>query len=78
MVKEVIMNLNLSKASSPDYIPVVGLMNCEPEFSYILAEFFNNCLKESCFPNCWKVSSVVPAFKHVGERSQPCSSSFSG
>ena len=32
MVKEVIMNLNLSKASSPDCIPVVGLMNCEPEF----------------------------------------------
>ena len=27
------------------------------------------CLKETCFPNCWKVSSVVPAFKNVGERS---------
>ena len=25
-------------------------MNCEPEFSYILAELFNKCLKESCFP----------------------------
>ena len=24
---------------------------------------------ESCFPNCWKVSSVVPVFKNVGERS---------
>ena len=27
------------------------------------------CLKESCFPYCWKVSLVVPAFKNVGERS---------
>ena len=27
------------------------------------------CLKETCFPNCWKVSSVVPAFTNVGERS---------
>ena len=27
------------------------------------------CLKESCFPGCWKVSSVVPVFKNVGERS---------
>ena len=27
------------------------------------------CLKESCFPDCWKVSSVVPVFKNVGERS---------
>ena len=42
---------------------------CEPELSYILAELFNKCLKESCFPDCWKVSSVVPVFKNVGERS---------
>ena len=27
------------------------------------------CLKESCFPNCWKVSSVVLIFKKVEERS---------
>ena len=27
------------------------------------------CLKESPFPDCWKVSSVVPVFKNVGERS---------
>ena len=26
-------------------------------------------MKESCFPHCWKVSSVVPVFKNVGERS---------
>ena len=60
---------NLSKASGPDCIPVVFLKNCEPELSYILAELFNKCLKESCFPDCWKVSSVVPVFKNVGERS---------
>ena len=28
-------------------------------------------LKESCFPDCWKVSSVVPVFKNVGESSIP-------
>ena len=27
------------------------------------------CLKESCLPDCWKVSLVVPVFKNVGERS---------
>ena len=53
----------------PDCIPVVVLKNCEPELSYILAKLFNKCLKESCFPDCWKVSSVVPVFKNVGERS---------
>ena len=69
MVKKVIMNLDLSKASDPDCIPVVVLKNCELELSYILAKLFNNCLKESCFPDCWKASSVVPVFKNVGERS---------
>ena len=69
MIGKVAMNLDLSKASGPDCIPVVVLKNCEPEFSYILAEIFNKCLKESCFPDCWKVSSVVPVFKNVGQRS---------
>ena len=27
------------------------------------------CLKESCFPDCWKVSLVFPVFKNLGERS---------
>ena len=48
---------------------MVVLKNCGPELSYILADFFNKCLKESCFPGCLKVSSVVPVFKNVGERS---------
>ena len=47
MVRKVIMNLDLSKASGPDCIPVVVLKNCEPKLSYILAELFNKCLKES-------------------------------
>ena len=69
MVKKVITNIDLSKPSGLDCIPVVVLKNCEPELSYILDELFNKCLKESCFPDCWKVSSVVPVFKNVGERS---------
>ena len=69
MVKQVIMNLDLSKASAPDCIQVVVLRNCDPKFSYILAGLFNKCLKESYFPDCWKASSVVTAFKNVVERS---------
>ena len=69
MVKKVIINLDLPKAFGPDCITVVIRENCDPELSYILAELFNKCLKESCFPDCWKVSLVVPVFKNVGERS---------
>ena len=32
----------------------------------ILAELFNMCLEESCFPDCWKVLSVTSVFKNVG------------
>ena len=69
MVKKVIMNLDLSKASGPDCIPVLVLKNCEPKCLYILAELFSKSLIGSCFPDCWKVSSVVSVFKNVGERS---------
>ena len=48
---------------------MVVLKNVEPELSFILSEHFNKCLKKSCFPDCWKVSSVVPVLKNVGERS---------
>ena len=69
MVEKVPTNLDSSMVSYPDCIPVVVLKNCEPELSYVLAELFNICLKEFYFPDCWKVSSVVPVFKNVGERS---------
>ena len=48
---------------------MVVLKNCESEPSYILDELFNICLKESGFPDCWKVSLVVPVFNNVGKRS---------
>ena len=54
------MNLDSSKTSSPDCIVVLVLKNRKAELSYILAELFNMCPKES---------SVVPIFKNVGERS---------
>ena len=69
MVKKIITNLDSSKASGPDCIPLVVLKNCEPELSYILAEPFKMCLKESFFPDCWKVSLVVLVFKNVAEMS---------
>ena len=70
IVKKVIMNLDLSKTSGADCIPVVVLRNGDPELSYILAELFNKSLKESCCPDCWKVSLEVPVFKNVGKSLQ--------
>ena len=69
MVKNIILNLDLSKPTGPDCIPVVVLKNCDPKLSCMLPEFFNLYLKGSCFPDYWKVSWVVPVFKNVGEMS---------
>ena len=66
IVKKVIANLDLSKTTwlySRD-----GSKELWAWPSYILAELFT-CLKESCFPDCWKVLFVVPVFRNVGERS---------
>ena len=68
MIKK-ITNLDLSRLSGPDCILVVFLKNCGPELSYILAEPFNKCLKESCFPYYCKLSLLVSVFKSIGERS---------
>ena len=57
----------MPKASGPNCIPVMVLKDCESELCYILAELFNNCLEESYFPDYWKVSSMIPVFKNVGE-----------
>ena len=67
LVKKVITDFDSSKVPGPHCISMVVLENCAPELSYILAELFNICLKESCFPECWKVSSVVPLFKNAGK-----------
>ena len=69
MVKKVRINLDLPKAFGPDCIPAVVLKDCEPELSYILAELFTKCLKESLLPDWWMVSLVVYLFKNAGERS---------
>ena len=69
IIKKVRTILDLSKASGRDCIPMVVLKSCEHDLPYILAELFTKCLKESGFPDCLKVSSVVPIFKNVRERS---------
>ena len=70
MVKKVMTNLDSRKASGPDCISVVVVKNYKPKLLYILAEVFNMCLKESCFPDCWKMCSIFPVSKNVEEMSK--------
>ena len=61
-------NLDSSKASDLDFIPVVVLKNCKHELSFVLLKLFSMCChKEVFFPDCWKFSYMVPLFKNVGK-----------
>ena len=66
-VRKFITNIDSWASLGPDCIPVVVLKKFEPELSHI-AEFFNNCLQESCFQDFGKVSSMTPVLKNVGKR----------
>ena len=62
-------NLKLHNISVTPKMVKKVIMNLDLSKAFGLAELFNKCLKESCFPDCWKVSSVVPVFKNAEERS---------
>ena len=71
MTSRAIYVLDASKATGTDRIPVIVRKMCSPKLSPVLAKLYNKSLAESCFPSCWKSSSVVPVFKNDGERSDP-------
>ena len=62
-------NISVSlKSYYPDCVPLVIIKNCKLEISFILAELYSMCLKESCFADCRNFSSVVSVFKNLEER----------
>ena len=69
-VVRIICTLDASKVTGPDGIPVIVLKMCCPEMSSILDKLSNLCLSALVFPSSWKVASVVPVFKGVGEHSE--------
>ena len=70
-ISQLIKELDSTKATGPDSIPVVVLKQLSPEISPILAKLFNRCMKEKCFPTTWKTSAVCPVFKNAGDKSAP-------
>ena len=67
-IKKVLTNLNSSKIFSFDCISVMVLNDCKPKLSYKRPEFSNKYLKEYCFSNCWKISSVACGNNNFWER----------
>ena len=61
----ILMHLKGTGPTEFQLLSVQGVQDLYP------AKLYNNCLAKSCFPSCWKSSSVVPVFKNDGERSDP-------
>ena len=64
LVKKVMTRLDSLKVSSPDCISVLLLEKCQPELSHI----HTSGTLQYVFEDCWKVLSLSPVFKNVGER----------
>ena len=70
-VSKLLSSLETSKAVGPDEIPVIVIKNLIPELAPILSKLFNRCIKEGCFPQYWRKSSVCPVFKNSGQHNDP-------
>ena len=62
-IEELIMNLNVNKASGPDMISHKMLKECVKSVSYPLHILFTRSFEESVFPDQWKIAQVMPIFK---------------
>ena len=62
-VKDVLRNLNVNKACSPDLISPRLLKEGGIILSWPLSIIFNRSLEQGYFPTCWKYGNVTPIHK---------------
>ena len=68
MVSGTIYYLDASKATGPtEFQPLFLRCVLQSFLMFLLSYIYNKCLAESCFPSCWKSSSVVQVFKNDGK-----------
>ena len=62
-IKDVIVNLDPNKASGPDLISNKMIKKVAGAIAKPLQIIFNCSLRESVFPDIWKLGNLVPLFK---------------
>ena len=62
-IKDVIVNLDPNKASGPDLISNKMIKQVAEAIAKPLQIIFNRSLRESVFPDIWKLGNLVPLFK---------------
>ena len=71
-----ILNLDTSKASGPDEIPVRMITGTAPSIAPILAQIFNTFIKTGKIPSVWKASVPIP--KGTNSSTDPLGYLFTG
>ena len=67
-VEDVLLHLNISKASGPDLMHPRLLKIASTILKYPLSKLFNKSLQSSYFPHMWKFANITPVFKNKGEK----------
>ena len=67
-IKDILIQLNISKASGPDLLNPRLLKEAANTLKYPLYKLFNKSLQLAQFPNVWKLANVIPVFKNKGEK----------
>ena len=65
-ILDVLVLLDTSKATGPDYISPKLLKNGASELCGPLAQLFNKSLQLCVFPSDWKIANVIPVYKNKG------------
>jgi len=63
VIIDILSNLDINKASGPDGISHKMLKHSCNSICKPLSLLFNQSLRESQYPNAWKIANVIPLFK---------------
>ena len=67
-VKNLLMNLEIKKATGPDFIPAFILKTAANEISPFLTSLFQLSLDSGVVPPDWRQAWIVPIYKKKGEK----------
>jgi hypothetical protein len=68
-----VKSLNDASSDGFDRVSVRLIKSCLPDLAPILLMAFNNCMEAAVFPDCLKISRIVPIFK---SRDRLCASNY--
>lgn len=67
-VKQILDNLDITKAIGPDGIPGLLFKECSEELSVPLSILFNSSLESGVFPDTFKQAHIIPVYKSSGDK----------